>query len=99
MVTLEQSAPTTFRRQVLLKSPEDTVADLRASPGEWFIIAAGEIIRRQTFSQTAHRIKEGTITAFRLDDGDGHYETIVESKPQPGDTEPMSRIFARWVSG
>jgi hypothetical protein len=90
---LPQSPPA--RKPVLFDDAVVVAATLRATPGEWFLIAGDEKAKLGVISQTAFRIKHGVVLkAFVAPEG-GHFETRV-SGSNPEAKYPVE-LYARFV--
>lgn len=88
-----------IRQQVLMEDAETVAAKLRAKPGRWFVVAAGDRDRLRVMLTTAWRIREGKLAAFRTDQYGGTYYARTLTSPtrehRVGDVE----IKAMWVPG
>jgi hypothetical protein len=100
MTTIQQSikpkAPEGSGRQPVLAEPADAVAKKVVSdPGNWYLVASGDITRLGTISQTAYRIRRRSIAAFARQTG-GSFEVRV-STDMDVPREAAVEMFLRWV--
>jgi hypothetical protein len=85
-----------MRRQRVLAEPDAQVAiRLKANPGQWYAIAAGDETRRHVLAQVGYRIRRGQQAAFRTPVGRFDAQVRTALSPQP-DREPVE-LWAQYV--
>jgi len=86
----------TRHERVLIEANEDVARKLRAEPGVWFLVGAGELDRARVMSQTANRIKRGELEDFRKTPA-GQFDATSTADKSRKDKVADVELFARFI--
>lgn len=81
---------------VLAEPPERVARKLKAEPGVWSLVATGDLDRARVLAQTAYRIREGKLAAFRPDP-DGAFEAISTADTSRAEKVADVELYARYL--
>lgn len=87
------------RVPVLLDEADVVARKLRANPGRWFLIAAGDRGRMRSMLTTAWKIRRGKLVAFRTDECGGYYKVATLTSPSRANKTADVEIKAMWCAG
>lgn len=89
------------RGSVLIKSNAEVAEDLRANPGQWFLVGIGTPGQEHLLSQTAYRIRQNYkqgqgLSSFEADE-DGEFNAIASTNfTLPDGTTAACVVHAVW---